>query len=127
VKLTNATANVFVADVARIKSTGSSVPTSPSSGVPSAPAHVFQSAISAARISPDIIDGIVLGALVGLALSLLLILALEYMDITIKGPEELEQQVGLPVLGIVPRFGTLGLGTGRTTPLGRFSRGGADG
>jgi capsular polysaccharide biosynthesis protein len=126
-KLTNATAMTFVDQVTRTKSTGSTVPTSASGAVPSEPAHVFQTAVSAARVSPDILVDILLGAAFGLALSLVLILALEYMDITIKGPEELEQQVGLPVLGIVPRFGTLGLGTDRSTPLGRFSRGGTNG
>jgi capsular polysaccharide biosynthesis protein len=34
-------------------------------------------------------------------------LLLDYVDITIKSPEELERRVGLPVLGVIPRFGAL--------------------
>ena len=61
---------------------------------------------------------VLLGALVGLVVSILLVFLLDYLDITIKSPEELERRVGLPVLGIVPRFETLPLGMSRT-PLGR--------
>jgi capsular polysaccharide biosynthesis protein len=121
IRLANGVSNAFVAQIAHFQSAG----TTGSSGqgaVPNEPAYVFQNAASASEASTGVTKKVLLGALLGLVVSILIILLLDYLDITIKSPEELERRVGLPVLGIVPRFETLPLGMSRT-PLNRGGSG----
>jgi capsular polysaccharide biosynthesis protein len=91
--------------------------------VPNEPAYVFQDATAAVRSSSGVDRKVLLGALFGLVIAILLIFLLDYLDVTIKSPEELERRVGLPVLGIVPLFGTLQLGAGTLGPAGRAASG----
>ncbi|HUC05074.1 MAG TPA: Wzz/FepE/Etk N-terminal domain-containing protein [Acidimicrobiales bacterium] len=83
------------------------------------PAHVAQPAIYAAANSTGLGKHLGLGAAFGLIISIFVILLLDYLDITIKSPEELERRVGLPVLGVIPRFDTLRLDN---SPTGSFQR-----
>ena len=69
----------------------------------------------------------VLGALFGFVIAALIVLVLDYLDVTVKSPEELERRVGLPVLGIVPRFGSLQLETRRVGSIARTRVGEPDG
>jgi capsular polysaccharide biosynthesis protein len=77
--------------------------------VPSLPAHVFQPAIVGVASSSGLTKRMLLGGIFGLVISIFMILLLDYLDITIKSPDELERRVGLPVLGIIPRFNSLKL------------------
>jgi capsular polysaccharide biosynthesis protein len=99
VLLTNAVSNAFVKKLTTYQA---STLTTTQGVVPNEPAYVFQGATSAAKDSTGLARKVILGAVVGLVLSVLLILLLDYLDITIKSPEELERRVDLPVLGIVP-------------------------
>ena len=96
--------------------------------VPNEPAHVYQPATYAAPNSSGLTKRMVLGAVFGLIVSIFIIFLLDYLDITIKSPDELERRVGLPVLGIIPRFDTLRLDN---SPVGARAspapRGGAHG
>jgi uncharacterized protein involved in exopolysaccharide biosynthesis len=52
------------------------------------------------RKSLNLMLSVIAGLFVGVGIAF----ALEYMDTTVKLPEEVEQQLGIPVLGIVPHF-----------------------
>ena len=43
---------------------------------------------------------------VGLGLGVAVAVALEYFDTTVRTPDDVERYLGLPVIGIVPRFET---------------------
>jgi len=47
-----------------------------------------------------------LSVAVGLGLGIALAVAIEYFDNTVRSPEDVERYLGLPVIGIVPRFET---------------------
>jgi capsular exopolysaccharide synthesis family protein len=53
---------------------------------------------------PNKVRTLALGALIGLFLGILLVLFLDYMDTTVKGPEEIERIAQLPTLAYIPRF-----------------------
>jgi capsular polysaccharide biosynthesis protein len=104
--LTNGVAKAFVSQISQYQgpTTGAK-----EGAVPNEPAYVFQTAISSTQISSDLTKKVLLGALFGLVISILLIFLLDYLDVTIRSPEELEDRVGLPVLGIIPRLSSLEL------------------
>jgi capsular polysaccharide biosynthesis protein len=87
--------------------------------VPNEPAYVFQTAISASPISSGLTKKVLLGAVFGLVISILFILLMDYLDVTIRSPEELERRVGLPVLGIIPLLSSLERSDGSTASLPR--------
>jgi len=119
VRLANGVSNAFVSQIANYQGTGTAAGTGSQGLVPNEPAYVFQDATSAARNSTGVAKKVELGGLFGLVIAVLLVLALDYLDITIKSPEELENRVGLVVLGIVPRFDTLQLDTRRIGSVAR--------
>ena len=127
IRLANGVSNAFVSQISHYQTASASSGTTPTSAapgsVPNEPAYVFQDATSAVRSSSGVERKMLLGALFGLVIAILLIFLLDYLDVTIKSPEELERRVGLPVLGIVPLFGTLQLGAGSHGPAGRVAGG----
>ncbi|RPI51842.1 MAG: polysaccharide biosynthesis tyrosine autokinase, partial [Acidobacteria bacterium] len=52
--------------------------------------------------TPDVRRNYMLGALTGLLLSLGLVLAIDYLDDTVKTPEDITRRLKLPFLGLVP-------------------------
>lgn len=56
------------------------------------------------KVKPDMRRNLTFGALVGLMLGVLLALGFEYLDDTIKVPEDIEKLLGLAMLGIIPRL-----------------------
>jgi capsular exopolysaccharide synthesis family protein len=52
--------------------------------------------------TPDVRRNYMLGALAGLILSLGLVLAIDYLDDTVKTPEDVTRRLKLPFLGLVP-------------------------
>ncbi len=56
------------------------------------------------RYSPNLTRNLTLGLLVGLAAGVLLALMIERLDDTVKMPEDVERQLGLAVLGVIPRI-----------------------
>ena len=67
-------------------------------------------------ISPQRTRNYQLGALVGLALGIGLVLLFEHFDNTLKTPEDVKEHLGLPFLGMVPDVGV------RTTSPGNAPR-----
>lgn len=57
-------------------------------------------------VSPNLQQNILIAGVLGLLLGFFLILFLHFLDNTIKREEDVERQLELPVLGIVPRFET---------------------
>lgn len=56
------------------------------------------------KYKPSLTRNLALGLLAGLMLGVLLALALEFLDDTLKAPEDIEKQLGLPVLGVIPKL-----------------------
>lgn len=53
--------------------------------------------------SPKLILNVVLGVLAGLLAGILLALAIDYLDDSFKAPEDVEREIGLPVVGVIPK------------------------
>ena len=56
------------------------------------------------RFSPSLIRNLAIGLLLGLMLGVLVAFVLEFLDDTLKTPEDVEQRLKLAVLGIIPRL-----------------------
>lgn len=54
------------------------------------------------KYKPSLARNLALGLLAGLMLGVLLALGFEYLDDTLKSPEDVEKQLGLSVLGVIP-------------------------
>jgi polysaccharide biosynthesis transport protein len=63
-------------------------------------------------VQPRVMLNLLVGAFVGLGLGVGLGLVQEYLDKTIKSPDEVQQLVRLPSLGVVPSFSLNGAGKG---------------
>jgi capsular polysaccharide biosynthesis protein len=96
-RLTNAVAAAFATQVAHYD------PTPTAGTLPSEPAYVFQDAgLPTVPLSDHLAKKVALGGVVGLILAILGVLLLDYLDVSVKGPEDLERRVDLPVLAIIP-------------------------
>jgi capsular exopolysaccharide synthesis family protein len=58
--------------------------------------------VPGAPFTPDIRRNFMLGALAGILLALSLVLAIDYLDDTVKTPEDITRRLKLPFLGLVP-------------------------
>ena len=54
------------------------------------------------QFKPDLIRNLMLATMVGLLLGCLLALGFEYLDDSLKSPEDIEKQLGLSILGVIP-------------------------
>ena len=71
--------------------------------LPTEPAYVFQPAfLSTAPIPTGATSHAVVGGVFGLVVALLIVALLDYLDISIKSPEELERRLGIPLIGVIP-------------------------
>jgi len=91
--IADATANAFIAEnTAHELSRPGSVSVVEVAGTPGSP------------VRPNVLRNAILGALAGLVLAAGLAALLEYLDDTLKSPEEVEEAAGLVTLGGVARF-----------------------
>ena len=98
-KIANGMSTAFVKEVQSFSPTSNPAPGT----VPSEPVELFQGAFVPNRPLPTGLGRkVLLGAIFGLVISVLLVLVLDYLDITIKSADELERRLDLPVLGVVP-------------------------
>jgi len=65
---------------------------------------VEQATVPTVPVRPRKIWNLLLSVAVGLALSFGVAFAIEYLDTTVKTPDDVERYLGLPVIGIVPAF-----------------------
>ena len=56
------------------------------------------------RYKPNLPLNLALGLMLGLMLGVLVAFVLEFLDDTLKGPEDIEQHLRMPVLGIIPHL-----------------------
>lgn len=54
--------------------------------------------------SPNIVNNILIAGVLGLVLICFIIIALEYLNKTIKSPKDVEDLIGLPILGQLPKY-----------------------
>jgi succinoglycan biosynthesis transport protein ExoP len=73
-------------------------------GVASNNISIVDRAVAGFKHKPDMKFNLALGLLAGLAIGVLLALLFEYLDDTLKAPEDVEQQLGLSVLGVIPKL-----------------------
>lgn len=64
---------------------------------------ISEASIPGSPIRPNKKLNIAIAAVLGLMTFTLLAFVLEYLDNTIKTPEDVSNQLGLPVLGVIPR------------------------
>jgi len=71
--------------------------------LPSLPAYVYERAqLPTVPESTSSSSRLVIGSLFGLAIALVIVFLLDYLDITVRTPSEIEARIGLPVLGTIP-------------------------
>ncbi|MGV8921407.1 MAG: GumC family protein [Pseudomonas sp.] len=66
---------------------------------------IVDRAQSGTRFKPNLLMNLAMGFLAGLLLGILLAVALEFLDDSLKTPEDIEQKLRLAVLGIIPKLG----------------------
>jgi capsular exopolysaccharide synthesis family protein len=83
--------------------------TSASGGVQNANARVVEKAqVPGGPVFPNKRRTTMVGVLLGLALGVALAFLLDHLDNTLKGTDDVERRLGLPVLGLLPRLETTG-------------------
>ncbi len=60
--------------------------------------------VPTSRYAPSLSRNLIIGLLLGLALGVMTALVLEYLDDTLKTPQDIEQHLQLAVLGIIPKL-----------------------
>lgn len=65
---------------------------------------IVDKAVSAGKFRPNIPLNLAVSLLLGLVAGILLALLLEYLDDTLKSPDDIEKRLGLPVLGVIPKL-----------------------
>ncbi|MCG8403283.1 MAG: Wzz/FepE/Etk N-terminal domain-containing protein [Firmicutes bacterium] len=68
---------------------------------------------SAVPISPNVMLNVILAGIIGMIMTVTIIFMREYLDDTIRHPEEIEEQFKLPVLGLIPTATTTSSGGGK--------------
>ncbi len=99
--LANGLADAFVEEVQTFE------PSSPATEgtIPALPAYVFEQARLPTSPEPTgLASNVAVAALVGLALGMGGVLLADYLDITVRGIDEAERRLDLPVLGAIPEL-----------------------
>lgn len=65
---------------------------------------IVDKAVSAGKFNPNIPLNLAISLFLGLIGGVLLALLLEYLDDTLKNPEDVEKRLKLPVLGVIPKL-----------------------
>jgi polysaccharide biosynthesis transport protein len=73
-------------------------------GVSSNNISIIDRAEQGSKFAPNLRTNLALGLLIGLLLGVLLALGFEYMDDTLKSPEDIEKILGLALLGVIPKL-----------------------
>lgn len=65
---------------------------------------IVDKAVAAGKFRPNIPLNLAISLLLGLIAGIVLALLLEYLDDTLKSPDDVEKRLGLPVLGVIPKL-----------------------
>ena len=76
-------------------------------------ARVVEDAVPAWQTEPKVLRSALLGAVIGLAISVVVILLKEFLNNTVRDKESLQQLLNVPVLGEIPSFTQEGKGDKR--------------
>lgn len=102
-ELANGVSNAFVAEALRIDPVTSGL--NGQSSAPKAPVSVTQDAqLPTAPLSNGLGRNLILSGIFGLLVAIGVVLVLDYLDLSVRTPEDLERKAGLPVLGIIPQY-----------------------
>lgn len=102
-RLANGIGNAFVAQMLRLDPITSIVTGQTAS--PFSPVSISQAAsLPRAPLASGLKRNLILSGLFGLLFAVALILVLDYLDLSVRTPEDLEKRAGLPVLGIIPLY-----------------------
>jgi capsular polysaccharide biosynthesis protein len=105
-RMTNGVAQAFVELAEKIDPVTTTINNSPSA--PRSPVSITQEAtLPVVPLSNGLTQTLILSGLFGLVAAVALILLLDYLDLSVRSAEEVEQRVGLPVLGVVPLLSSL--------------------
>ena len=74
------------------------------SGVSNNNISIVDRAEEGSQFKPNLKSNLSLGLFFGLLLGVVLALGIEYLDDTLKSPDDIEQHLGLPVLGVIPKL-----------------------
>jgi polysaccharide biosynthesis transport protein len=66
---------------------------------------IVDKAVNAGKFRPNVPLNLAISLFLGLIGGVLLALLLEYLDDTLKNPEDVEKRLKLPVLGVIPKLG----------------------
>lgn len=73
--------------------------------VPSVPVYIFERAKLPTVPRPlGLVRNLTVAALFGFLAAVAVVFLLEYLDVTVKGSEDAERRLGLPVLGVIPLY-----------------------
>jgi capsular polysaccharide biosynthesis protein len=98
-RLANSVSDAFVSQIQHYEPGASAGPGT----VPLEPAYVFQEAsLPVAPLSSGLSRHLALGGIFGFVVAVAIVLLLDYLDITVRTPEDLESKLGLTVLGVIP-------------------------
>ena len=109
----NAMGSAFVAEIAHIygtSSTSSGTGTAPLTPVANNTALAVTVSLSQPALLPvapnsnGLSRNLALSGIFGLVVALGLVLLLNYLDLSVRSPADLEQRLGLPVLGVIPLY-----------------------
>ncbi|MEY2477441.1 MAG: tyrosine-protein kinase [Actinomycetota bacterium] len=85
--------------------------------LPQLPAYVFEHAgLPTVPMATGLLRRMILGGLFGFVLAASAIFLLEYLDVTVKTPADLERKLELPVLGVIPFESPAGQRIGTRAP-----------
>ncbi|HUE59398.1 MAG TPA: hypothetical protein VMO88_07425, partial [Acidimicrobiales bacterium] len=101
--LTNGMSQAFAAEVLKIDPVTSGL--NGRSGSPTSPVSITQEAVlPTAPLSNGLGRNLILSGIFGFLVAVGVVLVLDYLDLSVRTPEDLERRAGLPVLGIIPQF-----------------------
>lgn len=96
----NSIGKQFVAQIGKIQPIAANLN---GTGPTVSPVSVFQPALlPIVPIPTKVRSNLILAGVLGLVIGIGVVLLLDYLDLSVRNPDDLERRVGLPVLGVVP-------------------------
>jgi capsular polysaccharide biosynthesis protein len=65
---------------------------------------IDEAVLNSSPVKPNIRLNTAIGFVLGLMLSIFIVFLIEYLDTSIKNPEDIKKYLDLPVLGVIPKF-----------------------
>lgn len=101
--LANGMAKAFVAEVLKLDPVTSGLTGQASE--PTSPVSISQPAVlPTVPLSNGLTKNLILAGIFGLLVGIGVVLLLDYLDLSVRTPEDLERRAGLPVLGVIPQY-----------------------